>query len=152
MVCLESIKLRYEAPDALAWNHDSSGLFTVRSFWRCLEDNNVRNNECPMCEAVKVKSSPVVSLPPISEFYFNVDGSAMGCLGEVGIRGVLRDVRAWIKCSDFGNLRLVHLIYDIRQFLKNMPSVDIKYMPKELNSFTDSLTKAASSVSRNRLE
>ncbi|KAK2637452.1 hypothetical protein Ddye_032244 [Dipteronia dyeriana] len=48
MMCLESVKLRYEVLDALAWNHVSSGLFTVKSFRRCLEDNNARVD--PFCD------------------------------------------------------------------------------------------------------
>ncbi|KAK2652276.1 hypothetical protein Ddye_012132 [Dipteronia dyeriana] len=46
---------------------------------------------------------------------------------------------------------LAHLIYNIRHFMKNMPSVGIKYMPRESNYFTDSLAKAASSGGMTRM-
>ncbi|KAK1592575.1 hypothetical protein Q3G72_027288 [Acer saccharum] len=59
---------------------------------------------------------------------------------------------SWIKSVDFGNLQLVHLLYDIRQFLKSLNGFDIKYMPRESNSFADSLAKAASSEGGDRLE
>ncbi|KAK2657093.1 hypothetical protein Ddye_010145 [Dipteronia dyeriana] len=52
---------------------------------------------------------------------------------------------AWVKGSEFGNLQLVHLVYDIRQFLKNSDMYDMRHMPRVSNAFTDSLAKAGSS-------
>ncbi|KAK2646409.1 hypothetical protein Ddye_021604 [Dipteronia dyeriana] len=63
-----------------------------------------------------------------------------------------KSVVAWIKDSDFGNLQLVHLVYDIHQFMKSSAGFDIMYIPWESNSFTDSLAKAASNSGRDRLE
>ena len=57
----------------------------------------------------------------------------------------------WIKSSEFGSIQLVHLIYDIRQFLKSSVGFDIQYVPRELNSFADSLAKATYSGGSNRL-
>ena len=59
---------------------------------------------------------------------------------------------AWIKGSDFGNLQLVNLVYDIRQFLKSSNNFDIKFMPRDSNAFADSLAKAGSSGGVERLE
>ncbi|KAK2653362.1 hypothetical protein Ddye_013218 [Dipteronia dyeriana] len=48
-MCLESIKLRIGIPDALAWSHCPNGLFSVKSFRKCLEDSIVRNTDM-LCE------------------------------------------------------------------------------------------------------
>ncbi|KAK2653361.1 hypothetical protein Ddye_013217 [Dipteronia dyeriana] len=58
----------------------------------------------------------------------------------------------WVKGSEFGNLHLVHLVYDIRQFLKNSDRYDIRYMPRVSNAFAYSLAKAGSSGGGVRVE
>ncbi|KAK2642974.1 hypothetical protein Ddye_024737 [Dipteronia dyeriana] len=47
------------------------------------------------------------------------------------------------KGTDFGNLQLVHLVYDIRLFLKNSDKYDIRYMPRDSNAFADFLARDA---------
>ncbi|KAK2648465.1 hypothetical protein Ddye_015954 [Dipteronia dyeriana] len=128
------------------WN----GRVLVKDVLLSFGFQHVENNECPMCgggfESINhlflhCAWSDVVwrirmgwwgvsscSSPSVKEW---ADGSTRGCPGEAGIRGVLRDVRV----SE-----------------KNMSSVDIKYMPRESNSFTDSLAKATSSGGRNILK
>ncbi|KAK0596501.1 hypothetical protein LWI29_016324 [Acer saccharum] len=56
------------------------------------------------------------------------------------------------RLQELKKLKLVHFLYDIRQFLKSSDGFDIKYMPRESNSFADSLAKAASSGGGDRLE
>ncbi|KAK2662261.1 hypothetical protein Ddye_000835 [Dipteronia dyeriana] len=111
------------------------------------------NDRCVDISVAKVKRASVESPLPVFDLSFNVDGSATGSPGKARIGGVdSKSVVGWIKGLDFSNLQLVHLVYDIRQFLKSSAGFDIKYMPRELNSFADNLAKAASSDGRDRLE
>jgi hypothetical protein len=59
---------------------------------------------------------------------------------------------SWIKSKDFGNFKLVNLIYDIRSFLHNSIGKSIFFKPRGSNSFADSLAKGGSSRSGDRLE
>ncbi|KAK2641018.1 hypothetical protein Ddye_022781 [Dipteronia dyeriana] len=63
-----------------------------------------------------------------------------------------KSVVSWCNGEDFGNLRLVNFLYDIRQIIQSLKCLDIKFMPRGSNSFTDSLAKSGSSCSGDHLE
>ncbi|KAK3193144.1 hypothetical protein Dsin_024454 [Dipteronia sinensis] len=58
---------------------------------------------------------------------------------------------SWIKGEDFENLKLVKLVYDIRQYLQGFQDVDIKFMPRSLNALADSLANSGSGNQGDRL-
>lgn len=49
---------------------------------------------------------------------------------------------SWINGDGFGKLSLIHLIYDIRQFILSRTLISIKFMPRGCNSLADCLAKA----------
>ncbi|KAK2650615.1 hypothetical protein Ddye_018104 [Dipteronia dyeriana] len=53
---------------------------------------------------------------------------------------------AWVNDKDFGNLKLVQTIYDIRSMLKALSSTSIIYMPRYSNFLADSLAKRGCSL------
>ncbi|KAK2655690.1 hypothetical protein Ddye_008742 [Dipteronia dyeriana] len=55
---------------------------------------------------------------------------------------------SWIKCEDFGNLKLVQLVYDIRHLFEGF----IEFKPWSSNSIVDSLAKASSAARGDGLE
>ncbi|KAK2655964.1 hypothetical protein Ddye_009016 [Dipteronia dyeriana] len=63
-----------------------------------------------------------------------------------------KSVVSWCKGEDFGNLRLVNFLYDIRQIIQSLKCLDIKFMPRGSNSFAYSLSKNGSSCYGDRLE
>ncbi|TXG65184.1 hypothetical protein EZV62_006459 [Acer yangbiense] len=52
---------------------------------------------------------------------------------------------AWVNGDGFGNLNLIQLIYDIRDFLLKFRAVSIVFRPRDANSVADSLAKMGSS-------
>ena len=63
-----------------------------------------------------------------------------------------KSVVSWCNGEDFGNLNLVNLVYDIRQLIQSWNGFEIKFLPRELNSFADCLAKNSSNGCGNRLE
>lgn len=59
---------------------------------------------------------------------------------------------SWIKGKDFGNLKMVDKIYDIRHFLQSSVGLFICFMPRGSNSLADSLAKGGSSRYGDRIE
>ena len=55
-------------------------------------------------------------------------------------------VVSWINGDGFGKLSLVHLVYDIRQFISSRNLISIKYTPRGSNSLADSLAKAGTDL------
>ncbi|KAK2653801.1 hypothetical protein Ddye_013657 [Dipteronia dyeriana] len=51
---------------------------------------------------------------------------------------------SWINGKDFGNIKQVNLILDIRNILQSLIGLSICFMPWGMNSFTDSLAKGGS--------
>ncbi|KAK2637967.1 hypothetical protein Ddye_025762 [Dipteronia dyeriana] len=83
MVALDSISVRSDIEDSLAWSFASNGLFIDR----CVD--NV---------AIKVKKE-IEWVPPVgSVLCFNVDGSSKGNPRDAGIGGVLRDSMGKVLC------------------------------------------------------
>ncbi|KAK3194477.1 hypothetical protein Dsin_025787 [Dipteronia sinensis] len=73
-----------------------------------------------------------------------------GCL--ITIFSDLKTAVSWCNGEDFGSLNVVNLVYDIRQYLLSCVGFQIKFMPRESNSFADCLAKNGSSRSGDRLE
>ncbi|KAK3219591.1 hypothetical protein Dsin_013561 [Dipteronia sinensis] len=129
---------------------------------------------CVDVSVAKARRASVGPPPTIFELCFNMDGFVRSSPGEavyaihnacqlisekvslarrpITIISDSKSVIAWIKDSEFGNLQLVHLVNDIRLFLKSSYSFDLRYMPRESNSMAESLAKAGSSGGRDRLE
>ncbi|KAK2636756.1 hypothetical protein Ddye_031548 [Dipteronia dyeriana] len=61
-------------------------------------------------------------------------------------------VVAWCNGEEFDNFNLIHLVHDIRHILQSWEGLEIKFLPRELNSFADCLAKDASGRCRDRLE
>ena len=59
---------------------------------------------------------------------------------------------SWCNGEDFGNLNLVNVIYDIRQLLLSWEGLEIKFLPRGLNSYADCLAKNGSNSCGDRLE
>ncbi|TXG66508.1 hypothetical protein EZV62_007783 [Acer yangbiense] len=76
------------------------------------------------------------------DLMFNVDGSAKGNPAAV----------SWVNGEDFGKLRLVYIVYDIRLFLLNLKGLSVSFRPRGSNSVVDSLAKLGSSRLGDRLE
>ncbi|KAK3206963.1 hypothetical protein Dsin_021009 [Dipteronia sinensis] len=59
---------------------------------------------------------------------------------------------SWVNNrDDFGSLKHVDLIYDIREFMKVLKGIDVVYNPRHRNSFADNLAKMGSSNIGDRL-
>ncbi|KAK2649769.1 hypothetical protein Ddye_017258 [Dipteronia dyeriana] len=52
-------------------------------------------------------------------------------------------VVCWINGNDFGNMKLLNLIRDIRNFLQKLSGLSVCFLPRGKNSFRDSLAKGA---------
>ena len=63
-----------------------------------------------------------------------------------------QSVVSWINGEDFGNLRFVKLIYDIRQLLMSRTNVVAEFTSRKANSLADSLAKAGAYACGERLE
>ncbi|KAK3231497.1 hypothetical protein Dsin_003378 [Dipteronia sinensis] len=103
-----------------------------------------------------------------------VDGSAVGCPGRavsaiqracnllvsktqlttrsVEVVSDSKTAVSWVNGEDFGNVKLVQQVYDIREFLRTYRGVLVVYKPRGFNSLADSLAKAGSNRSGDRLE
>ncbi|KAK3199765.1 hypothetical protein Dsin_023180 [Dipteronia sinensis] len=128
-MCLENIKLRVGIPDALAWSHCSNGDLSPKGRGICLAIIERKDLACQLIsEKVSLACRPITIITDS------------------------KSAVAWIKESEFGNLQLVYLVYDIRLFLKSSYGFDLRYMPRESNSMVDSLAKVGSSGGWDRLE
>ncbi|KAK3219593.1 hypothetical protein Dsin_013563 [Dipteronia sinensis] len=91
-MCLENIKLRVGIPNALAWSHCSNGIFSVSSFRRCLEDNNVCT-DCPLC------GGGSESIDHLFLHYVQSDEIWRTCMGWWGISSCASpSVKEWATC------------------------------------------------------
>ena len=59
---------------------------------------------------------------------------------------------SWINGEGIGRLSLIHLIYDIKQFISSRIMVSVKYMPRGFKSLADTLAKAGIDLQVERLE
>ena len=59
---------------------------------------------------------------------------------------------SWVNGKDFGNFKLVNLIYDIRSSLLHLKGLSVCFKTRGSNLFADSLAKGGSSNSGDRLE
>ena len=73
------------------------------------------------------------------------------CNRNVSIVSDSRSEIAWANGDGFGNLILVQLVYDIRDFLLKFNAVSIVFRPRGANSAADCLAKMGSSRSGDRL-
>ena len=62
-----------------------------------------------------------------------------------------RSAVSWMNGSDFGNIKLVQLVYDVRQALQFREGLSVKFMTRNFNSFADGLAKDGSGRNGERL-
>ncbi|KAK3218921.1 hypothetical protein Dsin_012891 [Dipteronia sinensis] len=59
---------------------------------------------------------------------------------------------SWVNGEGFGSLKLVNVVYVIRQTLHLLTMLSVSFMPRSSNSLADSLAKASSGLHRERLK
>ncbi|KAK2638467.1 hypothetical protein Ddye_026262 [Dipteronia dyeriana] len=79
------------------------------------------------------------------------------CISELAHRRIQivsdsKFVVLWVNGDDFGNLKLVDLIYDIKSLLYKMVGVSITFQSRGSNSFADNLVKSGFRHGGDRLE
>ncbi|KAK1575450.1 hypothetical protein Q3G72_005585 [Acer saccharum] len=75
-----------------------------------------------------------------------IHSNSLWCGRNVIISSDSKTMVSWINSEDFGSLNHVHLIYDIRSWLKVLGNASVIFDPRSTNSFVDMLAKRGATV------
>ncbi|KAK2656145.1 hypothetical protein Ddye_009197 [Dipteronia dyeriana] len=146
--------------DLLAWFFCPKGIFFVKSFRNCIENN--REDNCSTLSKVWSSfcspnsigevlcsfSTSVVSSEASAAELLAIHRACLLCASNTSLKGfsilIESDSKVaieWVKQDDFGYLPMVQVIYDIRATLRRLGNLLVCFTQRESNSDVDALAK-----------
>ncbi|KAK2652619.1 hypothetical protein Ddye_012475 [Dipteronia dyeriana] len=130
--------------DSLAWAFNANGVYSVKSFCRCLESMEM-DNWLSLCPAQKSKNA-------WSILFFAITWTVSETRNNVMFKGQEALVDKANSLDDYGNFPYHHTILDIKRHLQSMRGISVVYNPRSTNEMADSLVKRSLNGGRDMLD